>query len=217
MKVGDKNVKTQANQRSGVRMNVATIRTRLEPSHQIIKLGFGYLFDSLKKNLGKSLKKQKPWLRSKRLYLKTSRWSNPGPNLIIKKNRDGSKKVTELKTIVGWAGLGCSTYRIGQSRVDVGYNNLTHAHTYLLFRVLPRKQVTFFFVVYIQINPRTISFSSCVYFRVLLARCRRLSSDLLPWGGVCLYVLEISQTSSLLSHVMLWFLMSEMVPVFCFR
>lgn len=76
----------------------------------------------------------------------------------IKKNRDGSKKVTELKTIVGWAGLGYAVVLIKLDKVvlmypnsKVGYNNLTHAHTYLLFRVLPRKQVRFFFIVCIYI------------------------------------------------------------------
>lgn len=74
------------------------------------------------------------------------------------KNRDGSKKVTELKTIVGWAGLGYAVVLIKLDKVvlmypnsKVGYNNLTHAHTYLLFRVLPRKQVRFFFIVCIYI------------------------------------------------------------------
>lgn len=63
-----------------------------------------------------------------------------------------------MKTIVGWAGLGYAVVLIKLDKVvlmypnsKVGYNNLTHAHTYLLFRVLPRKQVRFFFIVCIYI------------------------------------------------------------------
>ena len=103
----------------------------------------------------------------------------------------------------------------------VGYNNLTHAHTYLLFRVLPRKQVRFFFImcvyIYIYINPRTISSSFTCLFQGFILSLAADSAQTFRHGEEYVSMsLRFPETSSLLLYFMLWFLMSEMVPVFYF-